>query len=163
MLSEKFLLNFFGVGNSATGLFWYGRFCCWTFLIWDFLAPGLMNCTAICTVSYGLSTYLLCNNNTFSDDSCHCPRSIRMHPYLWLNHACNRDKYNPQDMLFIWDIVVSGDLITSFKKTHLVNEKHEWFFHSLQIWPQKIVSEKELFNLTCYPKYIQTRLLRTPY
>ena len=119
--------------------------------IWMWNKYLITRTKAICTVSYGYY-YVI----TILVQMIAVTVHVHMYPYLWLNHACNRDKYNPQDMLFIWDIVVSGDLITSFKKTHLVNEKHEWFFHSLQIWPQTIVSEKELFNLTCYPKYIQT-------
>ena len=42
------LLDYFDVGDCGTGLFWGGRFYCWTFLLWeilmlDFLASGQMN------------------------------------------------------------------------------------------------------------------------
>ena len=29
------LLDYFGVGDCGTGLFWGGRFYCWTFLLWE--------------------------------------------------------------------------------------------------------------------------------
>jgi hypothetical protein len=29
------LLDYFDVGDCGTGLFWGGRFYCWTFLLWE--------------------------------------------------------------------------------------------------------------------------------
>ncbi len=51
LVREILPLDFFEVGDCATGLFCCGRLCHWTFLLWeilmlDFLASGQMNCTA---------------------------------------------------------------------------------------------------------------------